>query len=59
MEDQKDALLILEDYRQVGAVKEVSLLGTQFLVPWFIVRKPEGDGIKSRLIADCHQLSFS
>jgi hypothetical protein len=57
MEDQKDALLILEDYRQVGAVKEVSLSGTQFLVPWFIVRKPEGDGIKSRLIADCRQLN--
>ena len=57
MEDQKDDLLILEDYRQVGSVKEISLSGTQFLVPCFIVRKPEGDGIKSRLIADCRQLN--
>ena len=57
MEDQKDAPLILEEYCLVGAVKEVSLSGTQFLVPWFIVRKPEGDGIKSRLIADCLQLN--
>ena len=57
VEDQEAALLVLEEYQQVGAVRQVSMADTKFLVPWFIVRKPEGAGVKSRLIADCRQIN--
>ena len=39
--DQTAALLILEEYKAVGAVKEVYLQGTQFLLLWFVIRKGE------------------
>ena len=48
--DQKVALQVLEEYKEVGAVEEVALQGTQFLVPWFVIRKREGEGEKLRLI---------
>ena len=42
---------------QAGAIKEVSLEDSKFLVPWSIVRNPEGEGEKCRLIADCRQIN--
>ena len=57
MADQVAGLQILKEYQQAGAVREVSLEDSKFLVPWFIVRKPEGEGEKCRLIADCRQIN--
>ncbi len=56
--DIKDAEKILRDYESAGAVRlvppgEVS----KHLIPWFIVRKTEGDKEKLRLIADCREIN--
>ena len=57
MADQVAGLQILKEYQQAGAAGEVSLEGSKFLVPWFIVREQEGEGEKCRLIADCRQIN--
>ena len=59
--EQEACLAILQEYKKVGAVKELSVLESQkvpFLVPWFIITKPEeGGGLKHRLISDCRLLN--
>ena len=55
--DQTAALQVLEEYKEVGAVEEVSLQGTQFLVPWFVIKKSEGEGQKLRLDSDCREIN--
>ena len=53
----KNATDLLEDYAQQGAVKKVTWAGTKHLVPWFIISKPEPQGMKHRLIADCRAIN--
>ena len=48
---------ILQDYKSVGAVKEVSMEGTEHLIPWFIISKEEPTGMKHRLISDCREIN--
>ena len=56
--DQKAALKILEEYQQLGAVKEVKFSEAKFLVPWFVIKKLDVDGgEKLRLISDCRGLN--
>ena len=55
--DQKAALEILQEYLEIGAVRKVSMAEVKFLVPWFVIRKPEGDGVKLRLISDCRKIN--
>ena len=57
LDDQGAALLILSDYLAIGAVKQVPLSTAQFLVPWFVIKKPEGTGVKLRLICDCRKIN--
>ena len=42
--DQESALQIISDYMQQGACKEVSMEGTSYLVPWFVLKKKEIGG---------------
>lgn len=48
---------LLKDYQTIGAVKQVSLEGTKFLVPWFVLAKQEGEKEKLRLICDCREIN--
>ena len=57
LDDQGAALQILSDYLAIGAVKQVPLSSAHFLVPWFVIRKPEGTGVKLRLICDCRKIN--
>ena len=41
-EEQFDCLNLLSDYLQLGAVREVTPQEVKFLVPWFLIKKPEG-----------------
>ena len=41
-EEQFDCLNLLSDYLQLGAVREVTPPEVKFLVPWFLIKKPEG-----------------
>ena len=45
--DQEAALQIMAEYIQQGAAKEVSMQGTSYLVPWFVLKKSELGGRKS------------
>jgi hypothetical protein len=55
---QKSGTKILEDYLSSGAVKKVTdPENTRHLVPWFVLSKPEKEGVKHRLIADCRELN--
>ena len=68
-EQEQAAESVLQEYKEVGAVKEyvcppqvsfqtfLKQCGVQFLVPWFIVSKPEGNSVKHRLIADCRKIN--
>jgi hypothetical protein len=52
------ATQILKEYQQVGAVKLLPKGSpSKHLVPWFIIRKKEGEKQKLRLIADCRELN--
>ena len=53
----QEALAVMADYVEVGAAHRVPLAGTRFLIPWFLVKKPEGEGEKVRFIADCRVLN--
>ena len=53
------AMEVMTEYVQVGAAKEVSLVGTQYLVPWFVITKKEGVRVKHRLISDCREINQS
>ena len=57
LKDQLAVLKVLEEYIQLGAVQEVQRAGSKFLVPWFIIQKPDGDKIKTRLISDCRAVN--
>ena len=46
--DQESALQIISDYMQQGACKEVSMEGTSYLVPWFVLKKKEIGGGESK-----------
>ena len=48
---------ILEDYEKSGAVRRVSTLDTQHLLPWFLISKPEEGGAKWRFISDCREIN--
>jgi hypothetical protein len=58
-EDQRLAQQVLREYQTVGAVKLVGQGDppTKFLVPWFIIQKPEGLKTKLRLITDCRRIN--
>ena len=56
-EDQESALEVLSEYLTIGAAKRVSLEGTKFLVPWFVLKKEENGKQKLRLISDCRKLN--
>ena len=57
-ENLLQARQILLEYEAVGAVKRVSSEGTQHLLPWFLISKPEeGGGTKWRFISDCRELN--
>ena len=49
---------ILEDYKKVGAVKEVTKEEARHLVPWFIISKMDNNQIKHRLISDCREINL-
>jgi hypothetical protein len=49
---------LLQEYAQVGAVKKVGWEGTQFLVPWFVLAKKDGEVEKLRLICDCREINI-
>jgi hypothetical protein len=52
------ALEVIQDYISVGAAKEVTLQGTKYLVPWFVIQKVEPSGkVKNRLISDCREIN--
>lgn len=57
--DVEAALLILQDYQLVGAVREVPPgEPLMHVVPWFTIHKKDPDGsVKSRLITDCRQVN--
>ena len=40
--EQLECLHLLSDYLQLGAVREVTPPEVKFLVPWFLIKKPEG-----------------
>ena len=48
---------ILKDYQNSGAVRIVFPSTTRYLVPWFVISKPEGDKVKDRLTCDCRKLN--
>ena len=54
---------ILQEYLGVGAVKKLQgaeLHQTGYLVPWFVLSKPEaGGGVKHRRISDLRQINQS
>ena len=52
-EETKMALEALEDYIQVGAVKEIHPSQAKHLIPWFVIKKGE----KLRLITDCREVN--
>ena len=56
-EDIKKALAVMDDYLEVKAVRLVTRQQAAHLVPWFVISKPEGEGEKLRLIADCRQVN--
>ena len=51
------ALELIREYQQLGAVKEVPWEGTKHLVPWFVVEKTDGGKKKRRLISDCREVN--
>ena len=53
----KAAQDLIQEYLQLGAIEMVDLPGTRYLIPWFVLSKPEGDHQKHRLIADCRVLN--
>ena len=61
LKSAEDILLaqeVIQDYVQAKAAKEVSLQGTRYLVPWFVIQKVEPSGkIKNRLISDCREIN--
>lgn len=48
---------MVSDYQTSGEVRVVPPNTTRYLVPWFVISKPEGDKVKDRLICDCRQLN--
>ena len=58
LEEVEKALTIMEEYKEVGAVKEITDASpTLHLVPLFLITKSDPQGEKTRLIADCRQLN--
>ena len=57
VEQMQAARELVADYIKAGAVQPVAMEGTRYLIPWFIVSKPEGNQIKHRLISDCRVLN--
>ena len=53
----EEATNILQEYLAVGAVKPVEMDGTQYLVPWFVIARKDGDKVKRRLISDCRDIN--
>ena len=49
----QEALAVMADYVEVGAAHRVPLAGTRFLIPWFLLKKPEGGECGSSQIAGC------
>lgn len=52
-----DALKVLGEYHEVGAIKEVPFSGTKYLIPWFIIKRQDQQKEKVRLISDCRLLN--
>ena len=52
-EETKMALETIEEYIQVGAVKEIPPSQARHLIPWFVIKKGE----KLRLITDCREIN--
>ena len=57
-EDLLAADSILQEYLQVGAVRKLPMGSpSRHYVPWFIIRKKDGEKEKLRLIADCREIN--
>jgi hypothetical protein len=48
---------VLQEYKEARAVRPVTWAGTRRLIPWFVLKKPEGQGVKLRLSANCKELN--
>ena len=55
--EEAQALAVLQEYAEVGAVKPVSPDQTAHLVPWFVITRHSGPEVKTRLISDCRELN--
>ena len=55
--EESQAMAVLQEYAEVGAVKPVSADETAHLVPWFVITRHSGPEVKSRLISDCRELN--
>ena len=56
-QEEQQALKVLQEYMEVGAVIKNPPGPTRYLVPWFVIRKEEGGKEKLRLISDCRKLN--
>jgi hypothetical protein len=52
-QEEAQALQVLEEYMEVGAVVTNTPGSTKHLVPWFVISKQEKGNEKLRLISDC------
>ena len=44
----------IQEYLEVGAIKEIPLQRAKHLIPWFVIQKGE----KLRLITNCKELNY-
>ena len=52
------AATILREYEEAGAVcRPPPPFAPRYVIPWFVISKPEGEGQKHRLISDCRVLN--
>ena len=56
-QEEKQALQVLQEYMQVGAVVKNPAGITRHLIPWFIISKVENGTEKLRLISDCRVIN--
>ena len=53
VQEEMQALQVLQEYMEVGAVIKNPSGQTRHLIPWFVIQKGE----KLRLITDCRELN--
>lgn len=57
LEQTQAALKVLEEYREIGAVKLVGFREVKHLIPWFVLEKVENGKKKVRFISDCREIN--